>query len=102
MPHGKAENTGSQKSHMKPIIGLLMAHVKALNPTAIKASEDASESASRTIGRTIASTNLGQAIHSLITGVMCVCDGGKLTTPGDCTWPKIHEMILDHYLRKQF
>lgn len=34
----------AKKSHMKPIIGLLMAHVKALNPTAIKASEDASVS----------------------------------------------------------
>lgn len=76
----------AKKSHMKPIIGLLMAHVKALNPSAIKASEDASESASRTIGRTTASTNIGQAIHSLITGVMCVM--GELTTPGDCTWPK--------------
>lgn len=59
-----------------------MAHVKALNPTAIKASEDASESASRTIGRTIASTNIGQAIHSLITGVMCVCVMGEINN----TW----------------
>lgn len=73
---------------MKPIIGLLMAHVKALNPTAIKASEDASESASRTIGRTIGEyehrTGNSQLNHR---GNVCVCDGGKLTTPGDCTWP---------------
>lgn len=90
----------AKKSHMMPIIGLLMAHVKALNPTAIKASEDASESASRTIGRTTASTNIGQAIHSLITGGN-VCDGGI-----NNTWrlhvAQVREMIPDHYLRKQF
>lgn len=89
----------AKKSHMKPIIGLLMAHVKALNPTAIKASEDASESASRTIGRTTASTNIGQAIHSLITGVMCVMGINN-------TWrlhvAQIRKMIPDHYLPKQF
>lgn len=87
----------AKKSHMMPIIGLLMAHVKALNPTAIKASEDASESAIRTIGRTTASrTGNSQLNHG-----GNVCDGGI-----NNTWrlhvAQVREMIPDHYLRKQF
>lgn len=54
-------------AHVKPVIGVLMARVKALNRSAIMGSEDASESSTRTMGSTRRESRPGAEL-------MCVCD----------------------------